>query len=113
MSIALKISKWRRTNFIGACATKCPSTGPREFCFLPRFRLLKKQTWRIVERCVRTRLLHGKIGDCEQSIQENIGEVLETSDRVKNSSDEQSDSVLNFIHRKDVLIVLPTGFGKS
>ena len=53
------------------------------------------------------------MGDCEQSVQENIGEVLEMFDRVENLSDEQSDSVRNFIHRKDVLMMLPTGFGKS
>ena len=65
------------------------------------------------KRCFRPRLIHGKIGECEQSIQENIGEVLVTFKRVENLSDEQSDGVRNFIHREDILMVLPTGFGKS
>ena len=83
------------------------------FVLYPGFIRLEKPTWRTVERCIRPRLLHGEMGDCEQSVQENIGEVLEMFDRVENLSDEQSDSVRNFIHRKDVLMMLPTGFGKS
>ena len=90
---------------------KISATG--SFVLSPGFARLEKPTWRIFERCVRPRLIHRKIGECEQPIQENIGEVLGTFDRVENLSDEQSDGVRNFIHRKDVLMVLLTGFGKS
>ena len=49
----------------------------------------------------------------ERAVQESIEKVLETFDGVGNLSAEQSDSVCNFILRKDLLAMLPTGFGKS
>ena len=41
------------------------------FVLSPGFARLEKPTWRTFECCVRPRLLHGKIGDCEQSISWN------------------------------------------
>ena len=49
----------------------------------------------------------------ESAVQERIGKVLEMFDGVENLSAEQSDGVCNFILPKDLLAVLPTGFGKS
>ena len=42
-----------------------------------------------------------------------ITNVVKTFDGVDRLSAEQTDSISNFIRRKDVLAVLPTGFGKS
>ena len=49
----------------------------------------------------------------ERAIQESIEKVLETFDGVENLSAEQSDTICNFILRKDLLAMLPTGFGKT
>ena len=49
----------------------------------------------------------------ERALKESISYVLERFDRVEKLSDEQTNGVLNFIQRKDVLAVLPTGSGKS
>ena len=49
----------------------------------------------------------------ERALKESISNVLERFDGVEKLSDEQTSGVLNFIQRKDVLAVLPTGSGKS
>ena len=49
----------------------------------------------------------------ERAIQESIEKVLETFDVVENLSAEQSDTICNFILRKDLSAMLPTGFGKT
>ena len=49
----------------------------------------------------------------ERALKESISYVLERFDGVEKLSDEQTSGVLNFIQRKDVLAVLPTGSGKS
>ena len=47
----------------------------------------------------------------ERALKESISYVLERFDGVEKLSDEQTSGVLNFIQRKDVLAVLPTGSG--
>ena len=49
----------------------------------------------------------------ERALKESISNVLERFDSVEKLSDEQTRGVFNFIQRKDVLAVLPTGSGKS
>ena len=49
----------------------------------------------------------------ERALKESISNVLERFDGVEKLSDEQASAVFNFIQRKDVLAVLPTGSGKS
>ena len=49
----------------------------------------------------------------ERALKESISNVLERFDGVEKLSDEQTSGVFNFIQRKDVLAVLPTGSGKS
>ena len=57
------------------------------------------------------------MADCESSFDKAFGkalaEVLKTFDGVEELSAEQRDGIFNFIPPKDVLAVLPTGFGKS
>ena len=49
----------------------------------------------------------------ELAVKEAVRNVVKTFDGVENLSPEQMDGIVNFISRKDVLAVLPTGFGKS
>ena len=49
----------------------------------------------------------------ERALKESISNVLERFDGVDKLSDEQTSGVFNFIQRKTVLAVLPTGSGKS
>ena len=49
----------------------------------------------------------------DQDLEKALAKVLETFDDVENLSAEQRDGIANFIHRHDVLAVLPTGYGKS
>ena len=49
----------------------------------------------------------------ERALKESINNVLERFDGVEKISDEQTSGVFNFIKRKDVLAVQPTGSGKS
>ena len=49
----------------------------------------------------------------ERALKESISNVLERFDGVEKLSDEQTSGVFNFIQRKDVLAVLPTGCGES
>ena len=49
----------------------------------------------------------------EKALEEALAIVLKTFDGVDELSAEQTDGIINFIRRKDVLAVLPTGFGKS
>jgi len=57
------------------------------------------------------------MADCESSFdkafEKALAEVLKTFDGVEELSAEQRNGIFNFIRRKDVLAVLPTGFGKS
>ena len=49
----------------------------------------------------------------ERALKESINNVLERFDGVEKITDEQTSGVFNFIKRKDVLAVQPTGSGKS
>ena len=49
----------------------------------------------------------------ERALKESISNALERFDGVEKLSDEQTSGVFNFIQRKDVLAVLPTGSSKS
>ena len=49
----------------------------------------------------------------EKAIEDVLAIVLKTFDDVDKLSAKQIDGNVNFIWRKDVLAVLPTGFGKS
>ena len=48
-----------------------------------------------------------------KALKESMSNVLESFDGVEKLSDVQTSGVFNFIPRKDVLAVLPTGSGKS
>ena len=54
--------------------------------------------------------------DCKSSFdkafEKALAEVLKTFDGVEELSTEQRDGIFNFFRSTDVLVVLPTGFGK-
>ena len=48
-----------------------------------------------------------------EDLDKAISEVIGTFDGVEEISSEQREGIVNHIQRKDILAVLPTGYGKS
>ena len=48
-----------------------------------------------------------------EDLDEAIAEVIGTFNGVEEISAEQREGIVNYIQRKDILTVLPTGYGKS
>ena len=57
--------------------------------------------------------LHAERFVNDQDLDKAITKALKTFDGVENLSTKQRDAIVNFIRGKDVLAVLPVGFGKT
>ena len=57
--------------------------------------------------------MHAERFVSDQDLEKAIAKGLDTSDSVENLSVEQRDGIANFIRHHDVLVVLPTRYGKS